>query len=160
MGILDVKNMVCEKCSHRGRGNWDDQFCSKCGGTLKKFESLPYVGEDPTKGIYRITIVVEQEFRNSGHAQETAEKSELGEDEGYFRDCDGVGGEKPIKWEFIRSTVTAETHPYECKTCKTGTNEYLQANPPVAKTIEGRCDYCDQQDWVERINERNGKENG
>lgn len=149
MGILDVRNMICEKCSHKGC--WDELFCSKCGGTLKKHVPLPYTGENPNKGIYRITIDVECEFDHEDRAQECAEKSELGEEEGSFRDMKGVNGEKPVKWVFVRSTVTPKTHPYECKSCID--SGALPA--PVSKIKEGRCEWCDQQDWVERSSEKN-----
>jgi hypothetical protein len=110
-------------------------------------EPLPYVGESPFKGVYRIAIILEREFSSKEYAEECAQKSTLGEEECRFIDCDS----STVNVEFVRSTVTPETHPYICRYCRDESdNHYDSANPPVSHTTEGRCEYCDQQDWTKR----------
>ena len=142
-GIEDYKQ--CRKCNHRGR--LDESFCGKCGGELQLFKPLPYSGEDDTRGIYRVTIVVEREFRNQDHAEEAAGKSELGEDEGRFYDIPG----RIIKTELVRSTVTPETHPYVCGYCRDeGETRYYREHPPITDNPETRCNGCSKTAWEPR----------
>lgn len=142
----------CTKCHERGQ--FDAKFCAQCGGEMEQHQPLPYTSEGPKKGIYRITIVVEREFRNDDHAEECAHKSTLGEEECYFRDMtpdSRIDGAVPVKLEFVRSTVTPETHPYVCRFCRDeSTSEHDRSNPPVSATTEGRCEWCDNQDWTLR----------
>jgi len=145
MSVIDAYTQ-CSSAKCHFRGSWKDNFCGKCGSKMEQVTPLPYIGEDAGQGIYRITIVVEREFRNIDHAQEVSGKSCLGEDEGYFRDCEKVDGKAPVTLEFIRSTVTKKTHPYECNSCVADGS--LPA--PVSKITEGRCEYCDKQDWTLR----------
>lgn len=135
----------CSKCSHQGE--WSDKFCRQCGGGMQEVRQLPYVGENPKKGIYRITITIEREFRHQDHADECAGKSMLGEDEVRFADCDV----NDIKVKFLRTTVGRETHPWECRSCRDeANNAHDRKNPYVSHTDQGRCEGCGHQDWVKR----------
>lgn len=136
----------CAKCQQRPThaGWWHDKFCSKCGGERENITPIPYTGEPDTKGIYRIVIDVEYEFRNIVHAQESAGKSMLGEKEIKFIDIK----RDAVQVSLSLSTVTPATHPYVCRYCR---DEYHRAHPDVSPTTEGRCEVCNKQDWVKRV---------
>jgi hypothetical protein len=142
-GISEYKK--CRKCDHRGK--LDENFCVQCGTALDLFKPLPYSGEADTRGVYRITIIVEREFRNKDHAEEAAGKSCLGEDGGRFWDIPG----KIIKSELVRSTVPPETHPYICGYCRDESPDaYQREHPPVTNNIETRCCDCGNTAWEPR----------
>lgn len=113
---------------------WPLAFCPFCGAEQPREPELPWTGDCPDKGIYRISFEpVFGEFSDSDAAGKAARHSAWGED----RSFDGVTVEK------MRSTVGPETHPFVC------------ANPNcydgyVSETDQGRCRSCGGTEWKRR----------
>lgn len=141
--------MNFKQCALYHRGETADNFCRICGGPMQTISQLPFVGENPTKGTYQITIVANYEFRNQDAAEEAAGKSILGEVEVRFYDLiEKSKGKLEVK--FIESTVTKKTHPFVCGTCQKSENTYISKNPYVSHTDQGICENCGEQNWIKR----------
>ena len=122
---------TCSQCgltTHTRPAN----FCSSCGAAYSNEEKLPYMGASPTRGIYRITFPAqEEEFDHKDEVWDAIRHSTWNEDYPF---------EGTPTVEFIRSTVTPETHPFECGSC----------NIIVAETNTGRCTNCGEVRWERR----------
>jgi len=120
----------CEKCQTYYEGN----FCNNCGEKTPEEEKIPFIGEHRDKGVYQVTFApVENEFEDMDQVYSAARHSAWNEDS-EFEEYD-------VKK--IRSTVTRETHPYICNNCR----QY------VTDTLNGRCNSCGADEWVERTDE-------
>ncbi len=112
------------------------KYCSQCGNPYSIAEQLKYISELRSKGIYRVTFPPQEgEFDSMYKALSAVSHSAWNED----REFDGQA-----KVQLIESTVTIETHPYECGNCKN------TSNATVAKSKHGLCEYCDKSNWVHR----------
>ena len=122
--------MECPVCGHVSDG-LTAKFCSECGTKYLDGRTLPYIGASKHQGIFRITFApVESEFTHEDAARDAARHSVWNEDHEL----------RVHTIEFIRSTVTAETHPFICGECG-GT---------VAEHTAGRCEYCGKNNWIPR----------
>jgi len=108
---------------------------------MEQVTPLPYIGEHPDSGTYRITIEVEYDFRNEDHVEECLYKSLLGEEEIRFSSLGGKLTYKKIKGP------TKKSHPYECGTCADNENEQTVL---LSDSTGGRCEYCGEQNWRRR----------
>lgn len=118
-----------------------DKFCSRCGKPVTERKKLPYAGTLPTQGVYRITLVTEEEFRNKDHAEEVAARTTLYEGNRF----------KQQKVEFLRTTCGPEEYPFVCSHCRDhGKDEYMRKNAPVSQTDQAICEYCCKQSWERR----------
>lgn len=136
MDHVDSRCSGCDKLATQ-----EDKFCNLCGKPIQHIQRLPYVGASPDKGVYRITLVAEDEFRSKVHAEEVAGRSTLYE---------GDGKIISRKIEFVRTTVGPDTHPFVCSHCRDQGDRYMRQHPPVSHTDQGRCEYCSQQSWERR----------
>lgn len=123
--------MECQVC-HNNSDGLTAKFCSQCGTKYPRKKDLPYIGTSKNKGIFQITFApVEDEFADKDAAEDAARHSVWSKDRpltAYTVEC-------------IRSTVTAETHPFICGEC----------GRIVAERTTGKCENCGRTDWVRRI---------
>jgi len=127
--------MECSNCnSHSGVGS---KFCNKCGTPFSTEQELPYVGVSKTRGIFRVTFAPqEREFNNEDAVADAVRHS-------YWNQDTEFKGVETI--EFVRSTVTPETHPFECATCLND-----EGNETVSESEGGRCENCGEVNWQRR----------
>ncbi len=124
----------CANCAYLSKN--DSKFCGWCGTLLSVVQELPYVGDGAGKGIFRITYAPqEREFRSEDHVRDFLRRSTFGEDGEFKGD---------VKIQFVLSTVTKETHPFECTDCKNTPNAI------VSVTDQGLCQGCGKKNWVRR----------
>lgn len=124
-----------QRCSSCGTKAHDDsaKFCSKCGTGLTSTKELKYVSVNANTGEYGVTFAPQVVIASCADSVwEKVRDSAFGED-GEFQ------GEAKVN--FIRSTVTPKTHPYECVICA------ITPNATVSVTDEGKCEMCDQVNW-------------
>jgi len=110
------------------------QYCWSCGTALALIgeKELPRVGVFATKSRFRITYKsVEGVFNCEEAAQEAADSAAWGEDREFI---DGY------TLENLGSDVPPEKYPYVCGGC----GEY------VSDTNEGKCGFCETQNWLMR----------
>lgn len=117
-----------------------DKYCGTCGAAFQNTAPpKKYIGVSQSRGLYRITCILEKEFRSDDHVLEDSRDSRFGEDGEEFENK---------KIELVGLTATAETHPYICGYCPIAPNgPYL---PLVSETTDGICENCDGQQWVLR----------
>lgn len=122
--------MKCLRCGNRSDGKTAN-FCSQCGIKYPEESDLPFIGVHKERGIFRITFApVEDEFDHQDGAEDAARHSGWNEDNEF----------KHYKVEFVRSTVTAETHPFICGSC----------GLMVVEHTEGKCENCGETNWIHR----------
>ena len=120
----------CKNCDNHHLPS-DAKFCPQCGTEYTREDKLPYIGECPEKGVFRITFApVEGEFDHEDEANDAARHSHWNTDDEF--------GDYTL--EKLRSTVTPETHPYICGECR----DY------VAEHTEGKCSGCGAKKWRKR----------
>lgn len=129
--------MLCKNCD-KSTSDTGASFCSGCGTPYTEEEKFLYIGTQATRGIYRVTFPPQEgEFDHEDHVNDAIRHSAWNED----REFEG----EP-KVEFVRSTVTPETHPYECGVCKADDS----GENIVSVTNEGRCENCGEVNWLRR----------
>lgn len=112
------------------------RFCPACGERFPAETLLPYIGVASECGIYRVTFPPqEREFQHEDAARDAARHASWNND-GEF--------EGRFTVEFVRSTATPKTHPYECSNCK-------PPNMMVSQSNEGRCALCGGAEWIRRV---------
>lgn len=127
---------TCNVC-HSSNPDVRALYCSKCGRSYPQEEMLPWVGQSKTRGRYRVTFAPQEgEFSNEDAVLDAIRHSVWNEDHTF---------EGKAMIEFIHSTVTMETHPYECVDCKSGGK-----NAMVSPTTRGRCECCGNVNWQPR----------
>lgn len=132
-------NLKCHNCNettpHTGAN-----FCSNCGESYPEIEKLPLVGVCRDTGIFRLkmTIPIERECLHIDDAKEELRRGQWDLDS--YHEC--------FKVEFVRSTVTTKTHPYECGTCRA--EEEDMSAVMVSETKDGVCETCNKVNWILR----------
>ncbi len=129
--------LVCRNCG-RETSSIFVIICHKCGETFPKGKGLPSVGSSASRGIYRITFAQEEgEFSSKEAARAVVPNLPRGKN----KFC----GEAKV--EFVRSTVTPKTHPFECGTCKASIE---RDSAVVSPTDKGSCSNCGKVNWLRR----------
>lgn len=108
-------------------------FCGECGTKLIKPEPRVYGGVPSTRGLYRITLTLEQEFDCEDAADEVAHKTYFYEDE----------PPTSVDIKKMRGTCDIDTHPYYCRGCEPGYLVYSESD-------DVWCEWCDTRSWEKR----------
>jgi len=119
--------MYCPMCD---RNQNTGKHCQECGCALMLEKPLPYIGIGIDIARYRVTCIIEKEFRNVDHVQEAIRHSAFDED-GQFDDA---------RIEKLESIATIEKYPYICGNCQNTVSEHTK----------GLCQGCGKQEWTER----------
>jgi endogenous inhibitor of DNA gyrase (YacG/DUF329 family) len=128
---------ICPGCQKRSPE--ENSYCPFCGNRLPSEPELPTIGEWGAQGLYRIVFPPqEEEFSSEDAALEAVRRSAWDGD----REFEGA-----VSVTLVRSTVTKETHPFQCSNCRK-TKGFSE--PIVAPHRNGRCEYCGQMDWEPR----------
>ncbi len=129
--------ITCEHCD-RSTEDTATRFCGFCGERFSDEARLPFIGEPVGRGIFRVTFPPQEGEFCCEEDVRIAVRSSVWDVDNRFT------GE--IRVEFVRSTVTPETHPLECGTCK----DDPDIENTVSSTDRGRCEQCDTVNWLLR----------